>query len=136
MSTTEPKKKMVGPWRSVHGAIWLIGIIIIATHNWWWPGILILFALSGIFEGFLQLYAPEAYVEETPSTPTPQAATPIPPTFQAPTPSTTLQEHRIDLLPTTCPNCNAPIRGQEVKWTGPQSANCPYCGSNLPMNKA
>jgi primosomal protein N' len=39
-------------------------------------------------------------------------------------------------LPQVCPSCSGPIRGHEVKWTGPQSANCPYCGTNLPMNKA
>ena len=42
-------------------------------------------------------------------------------------------EHRLELLPATCPNCSAPIHGENVKWTGPQSADCPYCGVNLPM---
>ncbi|MCK7485546.1 MAG: hypothetical protein MZU97_08300 [Bacillus subtilis] len=35
----------------------------------------------------------------------------------------------------TCPGCGAPNGGQDVKWTGPQSADCPFCGSNLPMQK-
>jgi DNA-directed RNA polymerase subunit RPC12/RpoP len=39
-------------------------------------------------------------------------------------------------LPHVCPNCGGPIRGHEVKWTGVQSADCPYCGTNLPMSKA
>jgi len=43
--------------------------------------------------------------------------------------------HRIDLLPVTCPQCGGPIRSDEVKWMGKQSAACPYCGSNLPMKK-
>ena len=40
---------------------------------------------------------------------------------------------RLDLLPSTCPHCGGPLHGDQVKWTGPQSANCPYCGLNLPM---
>jgi DNA-directed RNA polymerase subunit RPC12/RpoP len=45
------------------------------------------------------------------------------------------QIHRSDLLPLTCPQCGGPIRAYEVKWTGKQSAACPYCDSNLPMKK-
>ena len=45
-------------------------------------------------------------------------------------------EHRLHLLPATCPSCGGPTRGHEVKWTGPQSADCPYCGINLPMKKS
>jgi hypothetical protein len=138
MSKNENKKKMVGPWRSVHAAIWLIGIALMISYNWWWPGILVLVAISGIFEALLQRYAPEAYIEENPATTTAS----IPPSSGSiPTgsaihpagPSTSLPEHRLELLPAVCPNCSAPIRTHEIKWTGPQSANCPYCGSNLPM---
>jgi hypothetical protein len=140
MSNKEPKKKMVGPWHSLHAAIWLIGIAILATYQWWWPGILVLVAISGVYEAFLQRYAPEAYVEENPA----GAPSSSPPSTESLTPSTantpmasavTMPEHRLEQLPHVCPNCNAPIRGKEVKWTGPQSADCPYCGSNLPMVK-
>ena len=41
--------------------------------------------------------------------------------------------HRLELLPATCPDCGAALHGDTVKWTGPQSADCPYCGMNLPM---
>ena len=134
MSNREPKKKLVDLWRSLHGVIWVLGIIILTSRGWWWPGILVLFAISAIYEGLLQHFAPEAYVEEEPEESAKPAGTiriePAP-TFAPPAP----QEHRIELLPQVCPNCNAPIRGHEVRWTGPQSANCAYCGSNLPMNK-
>jgi hypothetical protein len=138
MSKTENKKKMVGPWRSVHAAIWLIGIALMISYNWWWPGILVLVAISGVFEAFLQRYAPEAYVDESPainSAATQPAAGSFP-TDSAHYPAgsfASTPEHRLDLLPSVCPNCNGPVRGHEIKWTGPQSANCPYCGSNLPM---
>jgi hypothetical protein len=141
MSSNEPKKKLVGPWRSLHVAIWLIGLAILAWRDWWWPGILVLVAISVLFEAYLQRYAPEAYVEEIPTgaySPTqssPNHATPA--TANIPdTPSIPAPEHRLELLPQVCPSCNGPIRGHEVKWTGPQSADCPYCGSNLPMIKA
>lgn len=41
--------------------------------------------------------------------------------------------HRVELLPYTCFNCGAPLSVDSVKWTGAQSADCPYCGVNLPM---
>jgi hypothetical protein len=134
MSSKRPKKELVGPWRSLHLVIWLLGLYILGSNNWWWPGILILMAISAIYEGLLQRFLPNAYEEQAtveavktesiPSQPAQDIAPPTPP------------EHHIDLLPQVCPSCNGPIRGHEVKWTGPQSANCPYCGTNLPMNKA
>lgn len=135
MSNKEPKKRLVGPWRSLHAVIWLVGLYILFSRNWFFPGILVLLAISALYEGFLQRFAPHAYEDETPpGMPAPSVTTPVTPSpINAPAP---IQEHRIDLLPPVCPSCNAPIRGHEVKWTSVQSANCPYCGTNLPMNKA
>ncbi len=139
MADKETKKTLTGIWHSLHGVIWLIGLYILWTRDWWWPGILVLVAVSALYEGFLRSYVPGAYEEEIPektaspvkpvdTVPSaPLAANPVPPAPQG---------HRIELLPQVCPSCNGPIRGHEVKWTGPQSANCPYCGTNLPMNKA
>ncbi len=135
MSDNEPKKKLVGPWQSIHGLIWLVGIVILATRGWWWPGILVLIAISVLYEALLRQFVPGAFIEENPS-PASQPAVPQVATMPPPQVQSAIQEHRIDLLPQVCPSCNAPIRGHEVKWTGTQSANCPYCGTNLPMNKA
>jgi len=137
MGNNEPKKRLVGLWRSLHIAVWLIGLFILAVKNWWWPGILVLVGISVLLEGFLQQYAPQAYEEETPSMPAPPPA-PAPPVTPpaAVSAASAIQEHRVELLPQSCPNCSGPIRGHEVRWTGPNSANCPYCGTNLPMSKA
>ncbi len=98
MSNSEPKKKLVGPWRSLHGAIWLIGIFILASRGWWWPGILVLMAISGLYEGLLQRFAPHAYVEQAPiealkpiANTQPEAARMMPPV--------PVQEHRLDSCP-------------------------------------
>lgn len=134
MNSRRPKKKLIGPWRSLHGLIWVAGIFYLISINAIWPGILVLFAISAIYEGLLQAFLPAAYEEEAPATTESQAAMPAqPPTQITPPPQ---PAHRIDLLPPMCPNCNGPIRGSEVKWTGPQTADCPYCGTNLPMTKA
>ena len=119
----EDEPQLAGPWRSIHGAIWMIGLAILLWKGWWWPGILILVAISSIAEALIRQYAPDA-VEKT-DQPATAPVTPI---------SSTL-EHRLELLPTNCPNCGGPIRGHEVKWTGAQSADCPFCGANLPMKK-
>ena len=133
MNRNRSKKELVGIWRSLHVVIWVVGLYVLITRNFIFPGILVLIAISAIYEGVLQRYVPDAYeepasVEEVntggaPAIPAPMVTPPAP------------VEHRIELLPQVCPSCNGPIRGHEVKWTGPQSANCPYCGTNLPMNK-
>ena len=121
----EEKPELTGPWHSIHGAIWLIGLAILAWKGWWWPGILVLMAISGIAESLIRQYAPDA-VEK--------AKQPVLVESQKFT-TTSPADHRLELLPTTCPNCGGPIRGHEVKWTGFQSADCPYCGANLPIRK-
>jgi hypothetical protein len=134
MRNHEPKKELAGIWRSLHVVIWLVGLYILLSRGQIFPGILVLVAISAIYEGLLQRFAPHAFEEVTPiGAPNPEATTqfdPAPDMTPAPP-----QDHRLDLLPQVCPSCNGPIRGQEVKWTGPQSANCPYCGTNLPMSK-
>jgi hypothetical protein len=130
------ERKLVGPWRSIHGAVWLIGLAILFWKGWFWPGILVLIAISGVVEAVIRLNVPsstEPVIEDK----GPEEAKPVaePQTPPAPVPAvegTPAPIHRADLLPSVCPKCNAPIRGNEVKWTGPQSANCAYCGANLP----
>ena len=134
MNNRKPNKKLGGPWRTVHAVIWMVGIYILASRGWWWPGILILVAISAIYEAVLQQLAPDAFEEEQKEGPMPTGTTreePAP--IMAPA---LIVEHRLELLPQVCPNCKAPIRGHEVKWTGTQSADCPYCGTNLPMSRA
>ncbi len=133
--SSKPKRELVGVWRVVHLVIWLGGLYILFTYYQIFPGILVLVLISAVYEAILRRYVPMAY-EEVPQTQqspasetTPQPAVPPP----SPSPSA---DHRLELLPQVCPNCNGPIRGHEVKWTGPQSADCPYCGTNLPMLKA
>ncbi len=46
MSKNESKQKLVGPWRSIHAAVWLIGLAILFWTGNWWPGILVLIAIS------------------------------------------------------------------------------------------
>lgn len=109
------EKELAEPWSSVHTAVWLIGLAILAWKGWWWPGILVLVAISLIIEAMLAQFGPKATEAATmPTTP----------------------EHRLELLPSSCPKCGAPVRGGEVKWTGPRSAECSYCGANLPVREA
>lgn len=131
MSRKATKKELVGPWRSLHVVIWVLGLYILFSRGWFFPGILVLIAISALYEGLLARFAPHAFAEVTSGDTVIQ---PVDKTAQANTP-TPVQEHRLELLPQVCPSCNAPIRGHEVKWTGLQSANCPYCGTNLPMKQ-
>ena len=139
MNSSEPKRKLIGPWQSLHVVIWVIGLYILFTRGSFFPGILVLIAVSALYEAFLRRYVPGSYTDENDSIQAspqqPPTTTPIEPAEDAPLPSP-LGEHPLELLPPVCPNCGGPIHPYEVKWTGPQSANCPYCGTHLPLNKS
>jgi len=130
----EEKEKLTGGWGSMQAVIWLLGLAVIAWQDWWWPGILILVAISVLYEAAIKKVAPEAFVKE--ARPDDFPAPIQQPAERVVTKSEPAETyHRADLLPTNCPRCGAPSRGHDIHWTGPQSANCPYCGSNLPMKK-
>jgi len=130
------KEELTGGWEKLHAVIWLLGLAVIAWQGWWWPGILVLVAISVLFEAIIKKFAPEAFVkipidadEENKTANTRTASFPSSQAAAGPV-------HRSALLPPNCPRCGAPTRGHEVKWTGAQSADCPFCGSNLPMKSA
>lgn len=120
------------PWKNVHAAIWLIGLAIIALNDWWWPGILFLVAISLISQSIIQMLSPKG-IEKTETNEDEEQRilrevnTEI---FNAQSQQAAYSTHR---LPSECPKCGAPIRGDDIRWTGPQSADCPYCGANLPL---
>ena len=100
------------PWKQVQTAVWLIGLAILAWQGWWWPGILILVAISGLTEAAMrqlvrnQRRAADAELKEA------DAAA-----------------MRAALVPDACPNCGSPVTSESVQWTGAVTAACPYCGS-------
>jgi hypothetical protein len=137
----EKETQLKGPWKSVQTAIWLIGLAIIAWRNWWWPGILVLIGISTLTQAVIQILVPSAVEiadlgEEKGGAPEgPLPATTVPETI-ATVPAPPQLIYPTNRLPSECPLCSAPIRGAEVRWTGPQSADCPYCGANLPLKPA
>jgi hypothetical protein len=136
MSRQEPKKKLVGQWRNLHGAIWLIGLAILIWKGWMWPGILFLIAFSAILEFVIVRFVPSSFVEEPAEAPT---LSQKPAAQNAPSPFMGTSGDNVtyhpEQLPTNCPRCGAPARGHEVKWTSPYSADCSFCGANLPFTK-
>jgi hypothetical protein len=135
MGKHNDERKLKYPWRNLHSAVWLFGLAYLFISGNWWPGILFLVAASMLLEGVLALVAPHAF-EEMPSAPTDEKTRP-PAAPVRPVSSVTINQptvpYRADLLPTNCPRCGAPARGHEVKWTSPTSADCAFCGANLPM---
>jgi hypothetical protein len=124
------KQELTGGWESIQAVIWMLGLAVIAWQGWWWPGILVLVAISILYEALIKKLSPGSFKtvnKEKEDDPFDQPS-PFPASQPVSTPV-----HRADLLPTNCPRCGGPTRGHEVHWTGPQSADCPFCGTNLPM---
>ena len=111
------ERELPPAWQRIQGAIWLLGIAFLMYTGWWWPGILVLVAISGLTQGGLQLYLErkdkeQAQIEATQAT-------------QKPT------QQQAAWLPSLCPNCGGPISAAAVRWTGTDTADCPYCSANI-----
>ncbi|MBW7881778.1 MAG: hypothetical protein H3C34_03925 [Caldilineaceae bacterium] len=114
-ASQEEEVELPMPWRQVQSAIWLIGLAILFWQSWWWPGILILVAISGLTQALVQVYVKRQRDQA-------QA-------LQA-------QEVAAARLPETCPVCGAPVNARSAVWTSPTTATCPYCNSNLLRERA
>jgi hypothetical protein len=101
------KQDLPFAWQKVQGAIWLIGLAILAWQNWWWPGILILVAISSIYQAVVHTYVRRAEEEKE------------------------VSHRRETLLPENCPNCGSPITVDRVTWVSDTTASCPYCNSSI-----
>jgi membrane protein implicated in regulation of membrane protease activity len=102
------------PWQRIQGALWLIGIAILALTDWWWPGILMLVALSILAQASLQLYFSRKTKSEKIQNEAQQ-----------------LDVQRAAWLPAVCPACGGPLSVRTVQWTGPATADCPYCSAHI-----
>jgi len=102
------------PWAGVQSAIWLIGLAILFWQDWIWPGVLVLAAISALYQAGVQVYLARQTEAKQQATMAQQQV-----------------DGRANWLPDTCPKCGAPISVQTVNWTGPATADCPYCKANL-----
>ena len=129
-----------GPFR---GGFWLVALAVFFFSGLFrsgsgtflfWPGVLILIGISMVIASAIKNpHPPEIPPYRDPNWDHPAASptrpTPIILETSAP-PIASITPH-LELLPTNCPRCGAPIRSNEIKWTSALSATCAYCGSNV-----
>ena len=118
LSTQKPEKavepELPASWKQIQAAVWLIGLAILAWQDWWWPGILVLLAISGLVQAGIQMYLSKQSE-----------------THQVISAEQDLAKERGEWLPSVCPACGAPLSVSTVHWTGPATADCPYCKANI-----
>ena len=102
------------PWAQVQTAIWLVGLAILAWQDWWWPGILVLVALSGLTQAAIRTFISRGVDAK-----------------QQAVEATQLAREQAEWLPDVCPNCGGPLSVSSVHWTSLSTADCPYCKANL-----
>jgi hypothetical protein len=95
------------PWKQVQAAIWLIGLAILFWQGWIFPGILVLVAISGVTQALMQVYVKREQEKRQQT------------------------QRRTDWLPAKCPQCGGPLSVETVRWTGVDTADCPYCSAHL-----
>lgn len=102
------------PWAQVQTAVWLVGLAILAWQGWWWPGILVLIAISGLTQAVLRgmITRGETAKQQTSE-------------------EIRLAREQAEWLPALCPNCGGSLSVSSVNWTSPSTADCPYCKANL-----
>jgi hypothetical protein len=101
-------------WEQVQSAIWLIGIAIIALRGWWWPGMLVLVAISGLTQAAIAAYVERNSARE-----------------EAIVKQKNLEEARATALPEQCSGCGAPLDAKSVIWRSDTTASCPYCNTSI-----
>jgi hypothetical protein len=109
-NTSKTNAELPVQWQQVQSAIWLIGLAILAWQSWWFPGILVLVAISGLTQAAIQVYLSRTDEQKA------------------------IEQTRMH-LPDKCPACGAPLSVSTVKWTGATTASCPFCGSNLKVQE-
>lgn len=105
-------RDLTGVYGAVQSAIWLVGLAVLFWSGWWWPGILVLVAISGITQALLQGMARRDAAATQSADAAKAAALAVPP---------------------TCPTCGAAINAGSVVWSSPTAAQCPYCKSAIPL---
>jgi MFS superfamily sulfate permease-like transporter len=63
----EKETQLKNPWKSIQTAIWLVGLAILAWKDWWWPGILVLIALSILTQAVIQILVPGSSLTRLPN---------------------------------------------------------------------
>jgi hypothetical protein len=102
-------------YAAVQSAIWLIGLALLFWSGWWFPGILVLIAVSGITQALLAQMAKRDEEKASVAASARSAAMAV---------------------PSNCPTCGAAISANTVTWTGPTTAQCPYCKAAIPLKSA
>jgi hypothetical protein len=124
---TAPKEddepNLTGLYGAVQSAIWLIGLAVLFTTGNWFPGILILVAISGITQWVLAGMAARA-AQKTAD----EAAAKASALAAAET-----ARKAAAAVPANCPTCGAAISAANVTWTSPTTAQCPYCKAAIPL---
>ncbi len=110
----EKDAEMPLPWQQIQSALWLVGLAIIAWQDWWWPGILVLAAFSGLFQAGVQLYLKKREEQQ-----------------QVVEKRVELNQQRAAWLPAVCPQCGGPLSVESVQWSGDALGACPYCEANM-----
>lgn len=110
------------PWNEMEGAVFLIGLAIVAWQGWWWPGILIVLAVTALVDGFARQQKQSSQKARPAASAKPQAESQLV--------SETSAAESTPVLPDRCPNCGGNLDANHVDRTS-NGVGCPYCGTRL-----
>lgn len=103
-------------WQKVQSAIWLLGLALLFFTGQWWPGILILAAVSGLTQALIGVYVRSSSQRSA-----------------AESAARDLAVARALALPANCPTCGAALDAAKIAWRSDTVAACPYCAASVPV---
>ncbi len=104
-------------WQQVQGAIWLIGMAILFFTGNWFPGILVVMAVSALSQAAIAAYLKRGEEQRA-------QAERLRVEQRA---QREAEDARAGALPPICPGCGAPLTATTVLWRSATTAACPYC---------
>lgn len=132
-SKRNKKAKLPAPWDSVQPVIWLLGLALLYWMDWWWPGILVLSAVSVVTQAGLERYFAQRQTSAAAEAAVFAGGDPQLAGLDGRQATTqmALDQQRSAWLPAVCPQCGAPLDVQAIRWSQPDVGNCPYCNALL-----
>ena len=117
-SAKKHEDELPGVWGAAQGVIWVLGIAFLAWTDWWWPGIMVLVAISMIAGAVMRRQVDKH-----------QASARVAAEEKV------IHAARAEALPERCTACGAQLTARNVIWRSQTTASCPYCDTAVKATK-
>jgi len=129
------KQEWSPAFQMIYGALWMAGIAVLAITGWWWPGIMVVVAITSAAQAIYGARSQRSHVVVTPAPAIPPAPVRIVGAAEAaPRAAARPAVNAAARMPTQCRSCGAGLGHDLVLWRGERAAVCAYCNTPVPLD--